>query len=97
MCNAALTLGRTIGYTNAGAVEFLLASFGEFYFIEVNTYAQAEHRVTELVTGVSTWFEFRSKLPRAVLVRADSLIEADKKSVSTTIRSGEDHRPRTRP
>ncbi len=52
MGDAAITLGRAIGYTNAGTVEFLLAPSGEFYFIEVNTRIQVEHPVTELVTGI---------------------------------------------
>jgi acyl-CoA carboxylase subunit alpha len=52
MCNAALAIGRAIGYTNAGTVEFLVAPSGEFYFIEVNTRIQVEHPVTELVTGL---------------------------------------------
>ena len=51
MCDAAVALGRAIGYTNAGTVEFLLAPSGEFYFIEVNTRIQVEHAVTEQVRG----------------------------------------------
>jgi propionyl-CoA carboxylase alpha chain len=52
MGDAAVAIGRAIGYTNAGTVEFLLAPSGEFYFIEVNTRIQVEHPVTELVTGL---------------------------------------------
>lgn len=50
---AALAIGRYVGYRAAGTVEFLLdADSGEFYFIEVNPRIQVEHTVTEEVTGI---------------------------------------------
>lgn len=53
LCEAALRLGRAVGYTHAGTVEFLMdADTGKFYFIEVNPRIQVEHTVTEQVTGI---------------------------------------------
>ena len=42
----------TVGYTNAGTVEFLMDDNGDLSFIEVNARIQVEHPVTEFVTGV---------------------------------------------
>jgi acetyl-CoA carboxylase biotin carboxylase subunit len=51
MSQAAIQLATTIGYRNAGTVEFLVDSQNHFYFIEINTRIQVEHPVTELATG----------------------------------------------
>ncbi|HET9223778.1 MAG TPA: acetyl-CoA carboxylase biotin carboxylase subunit [Roseiflexaceae bacterium] len=52
MGEAALRGVRSIGYANAGTIEFLLGPDEQFYFMEMNTRIQVEHPVTELITGV---------------------------------------------
>ena len=53
LCQSALKLAKSVGYSNAGTVEFLMdMDTGEFYFIEVNPRIQVEHTVTEVVTGI---------------------------------------------
>ena len=52
MGQAGIQAVRAINYENAGTVEFLLDSSGEFFFLEVNTRLQVEHPVTEEITGI---------------------------------------------
>ncbi|MEO7421936.1 MAG: pyruvate carboxylase [Ornithinibacter sp.] len=52
MCADAVRFAESIGYVNAGTVEFLLGEDGRYVFIEMNPRIQVEHTVTEEVTDV---------------------------------------------
>jgi len=50
---SAVALTSGIGYSGAGAVEFLVdKDRGEFYFMEVNPRIQVEHPVSEEISGI---------------------------------------------
>ena len=52
LCADAVKIAKSVGYVNAGTVEFLVDKSGHHYFIEMNPRIQVEHTVTEMVTGI---------------------------------------------
>ncbi len=52
LCASAVAFAESVGYCNAGTVEFLVDAEGNYVFIEMNPRIQVEHTVTEEVTSI---------------------------------------------
>jgi acetyl-CoA carboxylase, biotin carboxylase subunit len=52
MGQVAVKAASSIGYRNAGTVEFIVDKDKKFYFLEMNARLQVEHPITEMATGV---------------------------------------------
>jgi acetyl-CoA carboxylase biotin carboxylase subunit len=52
MGRCAVDVARSVNYTGAGTVEFIMDEALNFYFLEMNTRLQVEHPVTEMITSI---------------------------------------------
>jgi len=74
MSAAALKIGREIGYTNAGTIEFLVDRNLHFFFLEMNTRIQVEHPVTEWTSGIDL-------VQEQIKIAAGNPIEIEQKDI----------------
>ena len=75
MGETAVRIAKTIGYNNAGTVEFLVDKDLNFYFLEMNTRVQVEHPVTEMVTGIDI-------VKEQIYIAAGKKLDIDQASVT---------------
>ncbi len=52
MGDVAIAAAKSVNYTNAGSVEFIVDEEDNFYFLEINARLQVEHAITEATTGI---------------------------------------------
>lgn len=76
MGEAAVAIGKAIGYSSAGTIEFLVDNNLDYYFLEMNTRIQVEHPVTEMTTGIDIVEEqLRIASGEALQYKQDMLVQ----------------------
>jgi len=81
MGSCAVDVARSVNYTGAGTVEFILDDNLNFFFLEMNTRLQVEHPVTEMITGLDLVKE-QIKIARGEVL---SFTQADLKIIGHAI------------
>ncbi len=77
MGKVSVRLAESVGYQNAGTIEYLVDKHGQFYFMEMNTRIQVEHGVTEEVTDLDL-------VKRQIRIAMGEKLELDQKHIIFT-------------
>jgi acetyl-CoA carboxylase biotin carboxylase subunit len=79
---AAIAAAQTVGYTNAGTIEFIVdPTTRTYYFLEMNTRLQVEHPITEFITGLDL-VQWQIKIASGVPLLDGRKGEKEKRSLS---------------
>lgn len=77
MIKECLQFAKKENYFSAGTIEFIVDKDCNFYFLEVNTRIQVEHRITEMVTGIDI-------VEQMILIAADQKLPFKQKDIKPT-------------